>query len=190
MKIYFVERKDGLIHGSQACLNPPIDDNLRSREVAAKIHGGSPDDWQGRMIEVDLIPDQNIESIAADGKGGYIVSQKPFPAPPSPSIKEQWEAAKQMVDAHQGLEAVNCTFELTLPVLAALARVVSALAIAKTPEAADVKALTGALADLKTLAATFSDPTLSSSLTVPTPLGYIAYQRKQAAALRQAVAGG
>ena len=90
--IYFVERKDGLIHGSQACLNPPIDDNLRSREVAAKIHGGSPDDWQGRMIEVDLIPDQNIESIAADGKGGYMVTQKPFPAPPPPSIKEQLAA--------------------------------------------------------------------------------------------------
>ena len=104
--------------------------------------------------------------------------------------KQAWDEAKQMVDTHQSLEAVNCTFEITVPVLAALVRVVSALAIAKTPETADVKALTDALANLKTLAATFSDPTLSSSLTVPTPLGYIAYQRKQAAALRQVVAGG
>ena len=104
--------------------------------------------------------------------------------------KAAWEKAKAMVDAHQALEAVNCTFELTLPVLVSLVRAVSALAIAKIPATADVKALTVALTNLDALAATFSDPTLSSSLTVPTPLGYIAYQRKQAAALRQAVAGG
>ena len=90
--IYFVERKDGLIHGSQACPNPPIDDNLRSREVAAEIHGGSPDDWQGRMVEVEPLPGQYIESIAADGKGGYVVNQKPVPPPPPPSIKEQLAA--------------------------------------------------------------------------------------------------
>jgi len=93
MKIYFVERiSDGLIHGSQACLNPPTEDNRRSREVAAEIHGGLPDDWQGRVIEIEPIPDQDIESIAADGKGGYMVTQKPFPAPPPPSIKEQLAA--------------------------------------------------------------------------------------------------
>jgi len=103
--------------------------------------------------------------------------------------KAAWEKAKAMVDAHQALEAVNCTFELTLPVLAALGRIVAALAIAKIPATADVKALTVALTNLDALATTFSDPVLSSSLTVPTPLGYIAYQRKQAAALRQVVAG-
>ncbi len=93
MRIYFVERKDGLIHNSyQACLNPPIDDNLRCREVAAEIHGGSADDWQGRMIEVDLVPDQYIESIKADGTGGYVVVQKPIPAPPPPSIESQLAA--------------------------------------------------------------------------------------------------
>ena len=93
MKIYFVERiSDGLTHGSQACPNPPIDDNLRSREVAAEIHDGSPDDWQGRVVEAELIPDQYIESIKADGEGGYVVTQKPFPAPPPPSIEAQLAA--------------------------------------------------------------------------------------------------
>ena len=101
-----------------------------------------------------------------------------------------WEAAKaDHVDAHQGLEAVNCTFELTLPALAALVRVVSALAASKTPTLADVQALTDTLADVEALETVFSEPTLASSLTVPDPVGYITTQRERAAELRQAVAG-
>ena len=93
------------------------------------------------------------------------------------------------MDAHQGLEAVNVTFELTLPALAALVRVVAALAASKTPTPADVQALTDALADVEALETVFSDPNLASSLTVPDPVGYITTQRERAAELRQAVAG-
>jgi len=92
-RIYFVERADGFIHKSFVpCVNPPADDNQRMRENAASIHGDSPEDWQGRMIEVELVPGQYIESIKADGEGGYLVNQIPLPAPPPPSIEEQLAA--------------------------------------------------------------------------------------------------
>ena len=106
MKIYFVERiSDGLIHGSQACLNPPIDDNLRCRETAAEIHGGSADDWQGQTVEVELIPGQFIESIQADGKGGYLVTQKPFPVspPPGPTLDAQVADLKARITAIENI---------------------------------------------------------------------------------------
>ena len=92
--IYFIERKtDGLIENSyQLGGNPPLDDQLRRREIAAETHGGSPEDWRGQMVEADIEPGCYIESIAADGKGGYVVTQKPVPGPPPPSIKEQLAA--------------------------------------------------------------------------------------------------
>jgi len=100
-----------------------------------------------------------------------------------------WEAAKGAVDAHQALEAANVTFELTLPALAALVRVVAALAASQTPKPADLQTLTDALASVEALETVFSNPNLASSLTVPDPVGYITTQRTRAAELRQAVAG-
>jgi len=168
---------------------PPIDLHLLAKK-AGSLNGAYLKAEEGETyVCIDDVNQTALELALADKE--VVADAKAREAATVEVLtKAAWEKAKAMVDAHQALEAVNCTFELTLPVLVSLVRAVSALAIAKTPEATDVKALTVALTNLDALAATFSDPTLSSSLTVPTPLGYIAYQRKQAAALRQVVAGG
>ncbi len=101
MKIYFAERvSDGLIHSSQACLNPPIDDNLRSREVAAEIHGGTAKDWVGRMVEVELKPNHRLERIEADGGGGYVAIQTAIPAiePIGESLEDQVADLKARIE--------------------------------------------------------------------------------------------
>ena len=85
MKVYFIERKDGLIFNSfQEGGNPPLDDQLRRREIAAETHGGSPNDWTGRVVEVDLAPGYYIASILSDGYRGYKVVQKSVPEPEPP----------------------------------------------------------------------------------------------------------
>ena len=88
----FIERKDGFIFNSyQIGGNPPLNDQLRRREIAAEAHGGSPDDWKGRSVEVDLKPNCYIKSITPYGKGGYVVNQEisPEPSPPRPTIEER-----------------------------------------------------------------------------------------------------
>lgn len=77
MKIYFIERQsDGLIFNSvQTGGQPPKDDQLRRKETAVSILGGSVEDWTGRMIEIEPQEGKVIRLIEADGQGGYTVSQ-------------------------------------------------------------------------------------------------------------------
>ena len=142
-------------------------------ETYIVVEGCSQEALEAALLDQEVVADAQIRETAAV----------------EAETRAAWEAAKEAVDAHQALEAANCTFELTLPALAALVRVVSPLAASKTPAPADVQALSDALADVEALETVFSDPALASSLTVPDPVGYITTQRTRAAELRQAVAG-
>ncbi len=76
MEIYSIERDDGLIFNScQPGGSPPMDDQLRRKEVAVSILGGSVADWTGK--ETDYTPEAGkiIRLIEADGQGGYTVHQ-------------------------------------------------------------------------------------------------------------------
>ena len=76
-RIYFIERiSDGLVFNSiQNGGQLPKDDQLRRKEVAVSILGGSVDDWAGRSAEYEPEEGKTVRLVEVDGQGGYTVSQ-------------------------------------------------------------------------------------------------------------------
>lgn len=137
------------------------------------VEGCSQDDLEAALEDQELLAETRATAAAVAAA----------------QTQAAWESAKAVLDAHQALEAVNCTFEIILPVLATINRVLLALNAGEAPEPDDELALVEAQVDLEPIAGMFSDPATSSDLTVLDKQGYISEMRARAAALRQQVSG-